>query len=104
VDDLNQSQQRHEDWIWLVDHSNQIGQEKVLAILGVRASRLPAPGQTLQHSDVHILALVPGTQWKRDDVRAQYQALQEKIGTPWMLISDGAVELRESADVLQNAA
>lgn len=103
VDDLKQSQQRHEDWIWLVDHSNQIGEEKVLTILGVRASELPAPGQTLHHSDVHLLALVPGTQWKRDDVRAQYQALQEKIGAPWMLISDGAVELRESADVLQNA-
>lgn len=103
VDDLRQSQQRQEDWIWLVDHSNQLGREKVLAILGVRASQLPARGQTLRQSDVHVLSLVPGTEWKRDNVRTQYEALKAKIGTPWMLVSDGAVELRESANVLQTA-
>lgn len=37
------------DWICLADHSNQIGQEKVLSILGVRASNLPPPGQPLRH-------------------------------------------------------
>src|SRR5262249_12625944 len=33
------------DWAWIIDHSNQIGQERCLLILGVRASRLPLPGQ-----------------------------------------------------------
>lgn len=102
VDGLNQSLKPQDDWIWLADHSNQIGKEKVLTILGIRSSELPAPGQTLRHRDVHVLAVVPGTQWKRDDVREQYRALAAKIGRPRMLISDGAVELRESADVLEN--
>lgn len=102
IDGLNQSLRPHDDWIWMADHSNQIGKEKVLSILGIRASQLPAPGQTLRHRDVHVLAVVPGTQWKREDVREQYRALAAKIGTPKMLISDGAVELRESADGLGN--
>ena len=45
VDELKHGGEKHDDWIWMADHSNQIGQEKVLTILGVRASKLPAPGE-----------------------------------------------------------
>lgn len=103
VDGLHQALEPHDDWLWMVDHSNQIGKEKVLTILGVRTSQLPAPGQTLRHKDVHVLAVVPGTQWKRDDVREQYKKLAARVGSPRILLSDGAVELRESADVLKKA-
>jgi hypothetical protein len=85
----------------MADHSNQIGREKVLTILGIRECNLPPPGQTLRHQDVRVLAVVPGTQWKREDVAEQYRALCEAVGTPKMLLTDGAVELRESAQVLE---
>lgn len=101
VDGINYSLKAHDDWIWMADHSNQIGQEKVLTILGVRACNLPQPGQTLRHQDVHTLAVVPGTQWKRENVARQYEILASKIGIPKMLLTDGAVELRESAQVLE---
>lgn len=101
VDELTHSRERQEDWIWLADHSNQIGQEKVLTILGVRQCHLPARGQTLRHEDVRVLAVVPGTQWKRADVATQYRALAAEIGVPKMLLTDGAVELRESAEALE---
>lgn len=101
VDGINHSLEAHDDWIWMTDHSNQIGQEKVLIILGVRACKLPPPGQTLRHQDVHTLAVVPGTQWKRENVAKQYEILASKIGIPKMLLTDGAVELRESAQVLE---
>jgi hypothetical protein len=91
-----------EDWIWMVDHSNQIGSEKVLVILGIRASELPPPGQTLSREKLQVLAVVPGTKWKCDDVRREYRRLAERIGPPHCLLTDGAVELRESADVLEN--
>lgn len=102
IDGNNHSLQAHDDWIWMADHSNQIGKEKVLTILGIRAVNLPPPGQTLRHSDIHVLAVVPGTQWKREDVAKQYQILAGKIGIPKMLLTDAAVELRESAQVLEN--
>lgn len=101
VDELTQARERHEDWIWLADHSNQIGPEKVLTILGVRQCDLPPPGRTLRHEDVRVLAVVPGTQWKREDVAAEYRALAEAIGVPKMLLTDGAVELRESVAALE---
>lgn len=101
LDEIRHSRQRHDDWIWMADHSNQIGKEKVLTILGIRQCNLPPPGQTLRHQDVRVLAVVPGTQWKREDVAEQYRALSEVVGSPRSLLTDGAVELRESAQVLE---
>jgi hypothetical protein len=88
------------DWIWLADHSNQIGQEKVLQIIGVRVSDLPPLGETLPRENMMVLATVPGTSWTREDVRREYDKLAKRIGPPKYLLTDGAVELRESADVL----
>lgn len=101
LDEIQHSRQPHDDWIWMADHSNQIGREKVLTILGIRECNLPPPGQTLRHQDVRVLAVVPGTQWKREDVAEQYRALAQEIGIPRQLLTDGAVELRESAQVLE---
>lgn len=97
---LQELPEQGDDWIWMADHSNQIGSEKVLVILGIRLCQLPPPGKTLRREDMHVLAVVPGTDWKREDVRREYKTLAERIGSPRYLLTDGAVELRESADVL----
>jgi hypothetical protein len=90
-----------DDWIWFVDHSNQIGQEKVLQIIGIRVSDLPPLGKTLPLEKMRVLATIPGTRWTRDDVRREYKKLAKRIGPPKHLLTDGAVELYESADVLK---
>lgn len=88
-------------WIWLADHSNQIGQDKVLQIIGIRVKDLPPIGETLPRDKMVVLATVPGTSWNRDDVRREYKKLAEQIGPPAYLVTDGAVELIESADALE---
>lgn len=90
-----------DDWVWLADHSNQIGQEKALVILGLRASNMPEPGVALTHQDVRLLSLEPGVSWKRDDMSRAYEQLAAKAGPPLALLVDGAVELREGADGLE---
>jgi hypothetical protein len=100
---LQEPVEEADDWIWMADHSNQIGREKVLQILGIRASQLPQPGQTLRLQEMRVLAVVPGTRWKREDVRREYGRLAKRIGPPRFLLTDGAVELRESADTLETA-
>jgi len=90
-----------EKWIWLADHSNQIGQEKILQIIGIRVRDLPEIGETLPRDKMVVLATVPGISWTREDVRREYKKLAERLGPPAYLITDGAVELYESADVLE---
>ena len=68
--------------------------------LGIRAADLPEPGQTLPLKAMQVLAVVPGENWKREDVRREYQKLAQRIGAPRYLLTDGAVELRDRADVL----
>jgi hypothetical protein len=84
---------------WLVDHTNQIGREKVLTVLRVRS--LPRDGQALRHQDVEVLAAIPRTESKRDDVARDYAQLAARFGTPDAVVTDGAVELRESVPVLE---
>jgi DNA-binding transcriptional MerR regulator len=86
--------------VWLADHTNQIGKEKVLVVLRVRDSKLPRRGVALRHQDVEVLAVVPGEAWKRDDVAKVYQQTAERYGLPRGIESDGAVELREPAENL----
>jgi hypothetical protein len=98
---LQQPVETADDRSWLADHSNQIGTEKVLQILGIRAKDLPERGQTLSHKDMQVLAVVAGKNWKREDVRREYDRLAQRVGAPRFLLTDGAVELRDSADVLE---
>ena len=78
-----------EAWIWLADHSNQIGQEKILQIIGIRVKDLPPIGETLPRDKLVVLATVPGTSWTRDDVRREYEKLAKRLGPPAYLVTDG---------------
>ena len=91
-----------DDWIWMADHSNQIGPEKVLAVIGLQASKMPPPGVALTHQDVRVLCVKPGVSWKREDMAQAYEKLAERSGCdPMAVLADGAVELHEGAEVLQ---
>lgn len=97
---LKEPIERADDWVWMADHSNQIGSEKTLVVLAVRASRLPPPGTALKHEDVRLLTVRPGTRWKREDMSVVYTELAEQYGVPRAVLTDGAVELREGAACL----
>jgi hypothetical protein len=89
--------------IWLTDHTNQIGKEKVLVMLRVPEARLRRRGTPLRHRDVEVLAVRPGEAWKREDVAKVYEETAERYGMPRAIESDGAVELRDPAEELRKA-
>lgn len=101
IAELQRPIEEADDWIWMADHSNQIGQEKVLSIIGLRTSHMPAPDRSLRLADMRVLELKPGTQWKREDMASAYEQLAKRCGTPMAVIVDGAVELREGAEPLK---
>lgn len=82
-----------DDWVWIVDHTVQVGPEKCLLILGVRLSHLPAVGSSLAHEDVEVIDLLPV---KGSDGETVYQQLEEattKTGVPREIVSDHAPDL-----------
>lgn len=98
---ISEPLEKADDWIWMADHSNQIGQEKILVVLAIRASQLPPPGTAMRREDMRVLAVQPGKSWKREDVARVYEDLAKTHGAPRAVLSDGAVELRDSVEVLK---
>jgi hypothetical protein len=91
----------HDDWLWIVDHSNQIGKQKCLLVLGVQQSKLPPEGTPLQLKDMKVLGLFPSEKCNRESVGEVYRQIADKYGIPRAVISDGAVELREPVNRLR---
>jgi hypothetical protein len=79
----------------------QVGKEKVLAVMAVPTSKLPARGQALKHEDLSLLAILPGTSWKADYGEG-YRSLEKQFGTPRSISSDGATEMQDGAKSLEN--
>ena len=90
-----------EDWAWLADHSVQIGQEKALAIVGIRLRDLPPPGKCLRHQDLHLIAWVPRKSWTRDEVDTALEQATQRTGVPRVIVNDHGVDLAGGVDFFQ---
>ena len=98
---LHRPKEQASDWVWITDHSNQIGQEKCFVILGVRLSQLPPPGPEfpLRLSQMEPIELEPVTVSDKEVVYRQLEANVAKTGVPRAIIDDhggdlaGGVEL-----------
>ncbi len=99
LDRMNQAK-KVQGGVWLTDHTNQIGKEKVLVMLRVPEAKVQRRGTPLRHRDVEVLAVRPGEAWKCDDVAKVYQETADRYGMPRAIESDGAVELQDPAENL----
>ncbi|MFZ5901975.1 MAG: hypothetical protein ACOYZ8_00280, partial [Chloroflexota bacterium] len=91
------------DWVWIIDHTLQIGTTKCLLILGVRLSNLPTASTCLDHAAVEPLALIPVTHSNRSVVAAQLEATVKVTGVPREIISDHGSDLKGGIELFQAA-
>ena len=82
------------DWVWIIDHTVQIGPEKCLVILGLRLSELPRSETCLQHSDVELLDLVPVQKSNGTVVYQQLEKVVAQTGVPREILSDHGSDLK----------
>jgi hypothetical protein len=83
-----------DDWVWLIDHTAQLGKAKCLLVLGVRLSELPQPGECLCLQDLEPLEVLPVTSSTGHDVADQLKALTSKTGVPRAILRDDGSDLR----------
>jgi hypothetical protein len=91
------------DWVWIIDHTLQLGVQKCLVILGVRLSALPAPGTCLRHEDVEPIALYPVQTSNGEVVYQQLTAAVAHTGVPREILSDGGSDLQAGIAQFQHA-
>lgn len=98
---LRQSE-KSDEWIWMIDHSVQLGKMFVLVVLGVGKSQMPT-GRPLTREDMTPLAVMPTKVRDKEEVSRQLRQVAEHYGMPLAIVSDGARELHEGAQELKTA-
>jgi hypothetical protein len=92
---LTRAKEEGRDWVWIVDHVVQTGQEKCLLIVGIRLSTLPAVGEYLTHADVEPIAIYPVTQSNGEIVHQQLEEARKHTGVPREILSDQGSDLHK---------
>ena len=102
---LHRPKEHASDWVWITDHSNQIGQEKCFVILGVRLSQLPPPGPEfpLRLSQMEPIELEPVTVSDKEVVFRQWEANVAKTGVPRAIIDDYGGDLAGGVELFRGA-
>jgi hypothetical protein len=86
-----------EDWVWIMDHTVQLGPRKCLVIVGVRLSAWRAKESPLEHEDLTLLNLTPMEQSSGEAVVAQLRETRERTGiVPAAVLSDEGAELKKA--------
>jgi hypothetical protein len=87
-----------EDWVWIVDHTVQMGAEKCFVILGVRLSALATHERCLSHEDVEPIALCPVLQSNGAVVYQQLEDSSITTGIPREILGDHGSDLKAGVE------
>jgi len=90
---LNHPKPQADDWIWILDHTMQLGERKCLILVGLRQSNWDADDRVLVQEDVELINLVPVTESNGEVVFRQLEAAAAKTGIPRAIVSDGGPDL-----------
>jgi hypothetical protein len=95
---LMREKEKANDWVWIVDHTVQVGTEKCLVILGIRLYDLPAPGSCLTHEDVEPIDLIPMKHSNGQVVFEQLSQTIEKTGVPRAIVGDHGSDIKSGVE------
>lgn len=89
-----------DDWIYMIDHSIQLGKEKLLLILGIRAKDLPK-NRALRYEDTEIIDLQPVKTSTGKIVYEQVKEVFKKTGVPRAIVSDKGSDINLGVKKIQ---
>lgn len=99
---LSRPKEPADDWVWIIDHTIQIGPLKCLIVVGVRLSAWevkranPEQSSALAHPDLSIWLIKPMTRSDGNAVRDELQDLSQKTGViPCEILSDCGADLEK---------
>ena len=97
--ELQRPKEMATDWVWLVDHTVQIGRVKCLLIVAVRLSAWESQGRgALEHRDLTILALEPMRESTGPLVQMHLERAAEQTGIPRAVLSDGGKDIKKGLE------
>jgi hypothetical protein len=91
--EVQRPKERADDWVWIIDHTVQLGPLKVLLIVGLRLSHWQQG--PLGHHDLQVILMQPIEKSDGDVVQTQLEQAAELTGVPREILSDGCRELNK---------
>lgn len=91
---LTRAKELSNDWVWIVDHTIELGTKKCLVILGIRLASLPPVGSCVSHKDVEPIALLPVTHSNGDIVYKQLEECVVITSVPRQIIADYGSDMK----------
>ena len=80
-------------WVWLIDHTIQIGSLKLLVILGCPLAKVPFGERASQLADWQLVALVPMEKSNGAAVEIELEKAIQRTGAPYLIVSDQGSDL-----------
>ena len=98
---LQRAKPHADDWIFIVDATIAVGEDKALVILGVRMEQLRQRGFNLGHQDVATLGLKILSRCNGESVHAQLEEAAGKVGVPRAVVSDSGGDVKKGVRLFQ---
>ena len=97
--ELTRSKQQADDWVWIMDHTIQLGPWKCLIIVGIRLSAWESQQRgPLEHEDVALLNLTPMEHSSGAEVEKQLRATIAQTRPPRAILTDGGADLKSGIE------
>jgi len=85
-----------DDWVWIVDHTMQMGELKCMIVVGLRLGQWQRRDRrTLMYEDVDLIGLWPVRTSTGDVVHEQLELASCRTGVPRLIISDDGRDLHK---------
>jgi hypothetical protein len=97
--ELTRPKERAGDWVWIMDHTIQLGPWKCLIIVGVRLSEWQPDRGPLEHADLALLNLTPMEHSSGEEVEKQMRAAFQQTGKPREVLTDGGADLKRGIEL-----
>jgi hypothetical protein len=92
-----------DDWVWLVDHTVQLGSHKGLLIVGLRLGAWQAQPRPLEHQDVRLLHLEPMEHSDGQAMQGELEKVALVTGLPRAIVSDGGSDVKKGITLFRQA-
>lgn len=92
---LNQPKTKADDWILILDESIGIGQEKLLVVLGIRASQIEF-SRPLVIQDMEPIIIKSKKKWTGEDISEELEKSKALVGKVLYATTDGSSTLKKA--------
>ncbi len=93
--ELTRQKEKADDWIILLDHSIQFGNEKIFVVLGIREVGFLQLNRPLQFADLNTLLIKTKSSWNGVLVSKEIKKLEATIGKIKYAVGDYGSDLRK---------